>query len=83
MSTSRGRTRAGCAEPTRCCFAGRAVEGRDLPPGGRLREDFEVWGQRNLAEHGIRCVFLDGWCPRVRIGKNRVRVPGSLIQRCN
>jgi putative transposase len=25
--------------------------------------------------HGIRYLFLDGWYPRVRIGKKRVRVP--------
>jgi putative transposase len=42
---------------------------------GRLREDFESWGKRDLAEHRIRYVFLDGWYPRVRIGKKRVRVP--------
>jgi transposase-like protein len=42
---------------------------------GRLREDFEAWGQRDLAEHQIRYLFLDGWYPRVRIGKKRVRVP--------
>ena len=42
---------------------------------GRLREDFESWAKRDLAEHRIRYVFLDGWYPRVRIGKKRVRVP--------
>lgn len=42
---------------------------------GRLREDFESWRQRDLAEHGIRYLFMDGWYPRVRIGKKRVRVP--------
>jgi putative transposase len=42
---------------------------------GRLREDFESWAKRDLAEHGIRYLFLDGWYPRVRIGKKRVRVP--------
>lgn len=42
---------------------------------GRLREDFECWSKRDLGEHGIRYVFLDGWYPRVRIGKKRVRVP--------
>jgi transposase-like protein len=42
---------------------------------GRLREDFASWGKRDLAEHRIRYVFLDGWYPRVRIGKKRVRVP--------
>ena len=42
---------------------------------GRLREDFESWAKRDLAEHRVRYVFLDGWYPRVRIGKKRVRVP--------
>lgn len=42
---------------------------------GRLREDFANWGKRDLAAHRIRYVFLDGWYPRVRIGKKRVRVP--------
>lgn len=42
---------------------------------GRLREDFESWQKRDLGEHGIRYLFLDGWYPRVRIGKKRVRVP--------
>ena len=42
---------------------------------GRLREDFESWCKRDLGEHRIRHVFLDGWYPRVRIAKKRVRVP--------
>jgi transposase-like protein len=42
---------------------------------GRLREDFAAWGQRDLAAEHIRYLFLDGWYPRVRIGKKRVRVP--------
>jgi transposase-like protein len=42
---------------------------------GRLREDFAVWGQRDLAAEQICYLFLDGWYPRVRIGKKRVRVP--------
>ena len=41
----------------------------------RLREDFEAWCQRDLGELKIRYLFLDGWYPRVRIGKKRVRVP--------
>jgi len=43
--------------------------------GGRLREDFEGWAKRDLGELKIRYLFLDGWYPRVRIGKKRVRVP--------
>jgi len=42
---------------------------------GRLREDFAAWAKRDLGELKIRYLFLDGWYPRVRIGKKRVRVP--------
>lgn len=42
---------------------------------GRLREDFETWCHRDLAEEDIRYVFLDGGYPKVRIGGGRERVP--------
>jgi putative transposase len=42
---------------------------------GRLREDFAAWAKRDLGELNIRYLFLDGWYPRVRIGRKRVRVP--------
>jgi transposase-like protein len=42
---------------------------------GRLREDFAVWATRELGALKVRYVFLDGWYPRVRIGRKRVRVP--------
>lgn len=42
---------------------------------GRLRGDFETWSKRDLGEEKIVYLFLDGWYPRVRIGKKRVRVP--------
>jgi transposase-like protein len=42
---------------------------------GRLREDFETWRSRELAEEDIRYVFMDGWYPKVRIGGRRERVP--------
>lgn len=42
---------------------------------GRLREDFETWRTRDLADEDIRYVFMDGWYPKVRIGGRRVRVP--------
>jgi putative transposase len=42
---------------------------------GRLREDFEAWARQDLSELKIRYIFLDGWYPRLRIGKKRVRVP--------
>lgn len=42
---------------------------------GRLREDFAAWAGRELHALKVRYLFLDGWYPRVRIGKKRVRVP--------
>ena len=30
---------------------------------------------RDLADEDIRYLFLDGWYPKVRIGRRRVRVP--------
>jgi transposase-like protein len=42
---------------------------------GRLREDFETWRNRDLADEDIRYVFMDGWYPKVRIGWRRERVP--------
>jgi hypothetical protein len=40
----------------------------------RLREDFETWRSRELADEDIRYVFMDGWYPKVRIGGRRERV---------
>lgn len=42
---------------------------------GRLREDFDTWRTRDLADEDIRYVFMDGWYPKVRIGGRRERVP--------
>jgi transposase-like protein len=42
---------------------------------GRLAEDFAAWRTRDLASEQIRYLFLDGWYPKVRLGKQRVRVP--------
>lgn len=42
---------------------------------GRLREDFETWRARDLADDDVRYVFMDGWYPKVRIGGRRERVP--------
>ena len=42
---------------------------------GRLREDFAAWAARDLSALKVRYLFLDGWYPRVRIGKQRARVP--------
>jgi putative transposase len=42
---------------------------------GRLKGDFEHWQQRDLQADQIRHLYLDGWYPKVRIDKKRVRVP--------
>ena len=42
---------------------------------GRLAGDFETWRGRDLAEDHVQYLILDGWYPKVRIGKRRERVP--------
>jgi transposase-like protein len=42
---------------------------------GRLAEDFETSRSRDLAGDQIQYLVMDGWYPKVRIGKRRVRVP--------
>jgi putative transposase len=42
---------------------------------GRLAEDFETWRRRDLGADEIQYLLMDGWYPKVRIGKRRVRVP--------
>ena len=42
---------------------------------GRLRDEFAAWTTRDLAAEEVCYLFLDGWYPRVRIGKKRARVP--------
>lgn len=42
---------------------------------GRLAEDFRAWQQRDLAADKIVYLWMDGWYPKVRLGKQRVRVP--------
>jgi putative transposase len=42
---------------------------------GRLRDEFIAWSTRDLAAEEVCYVFMDGWYPRVRIGKKRARVP--------
>lgn len=42
---------------------------------GRLKEDFEQWQQEDLKDAEIQYLFMDGWYPKVRIDKKRVRVP--------
>jgi putative transposase len=45
----------------------------------RLKEDFTAWRQRDLSTEDIRYIFLDGWYPKVRIGKKRERVPVLVV----
>jgi transposase-like protein len=42
---------------------------------GRLRDEFTTWSERDLAAEEVCYIFMDGWYPRVRIGKKRARVP--------
>jgi transposase-like protein len=46
---------------------------------GRLGEDFRSWQERDLREDNICYLFLDGWYPKVRIGKRRERVPVLVV----
>jgi len=46
---------------------------------GRLRDEFTAWSTRDLAAEEVCYLFLDGWYPRVRIGKKRVRVPVLVV----
>ena len=41
---------------------------------GRLADDFETWRRRDLAADQIQYLLMDGWYPKVRIGKRCVRV---------
>jgi putative transposase len=42
---------------------------------GRLKGEFERWQQRDLQAEQICHLYMDGWYPKVRIDKKRVRVP--------
>jgi len=46
---------------------------------GRLRDEFSAWSARDLAAEAVCYIFMDGWYPRVRIGKKRVRVPVLVV----
>src|SRR6516164_9779646 len=46
---------------------------------GQLRDEFATWSVRDLAAEEVCYLFLDGWYPRVRIGKKRVRVPVLVV----
>jgi hypothetical protein len=41
----------------------------------KSRDEFTAWSARDLAAEEVCYLFLDGWYPRVRIGKKRARVP--------
>jgi transposase-like protein len=41
----------------------------------RLKEDFETWRERDLSGEDIRYLYMDGWFPKLRLGKRRVVVP--------
>jgi transposase-like protein len=45
----------------------------------RLKDDFTAWRERDLSGEDIRYILLDGWYPKVRIGKKRERVPVLVI----
>ena len=45
---------------------------------GRLTGDFETWRGRDLADDQIQYLIMDGWYPKVRIGKRRERVLVTL-----
>jgi hypothetical protein len=60
----------------RTAFAWRAVvEGCGVAPDGAAARRLRGVGAVGLGELRIRYLFLDGWYPRMRIGKKRVRVP--------
>jgi transposase-like protein len=46
---------------------------------GRLKDEFEQWRSRDLASEQVRYLFLDGWYPKVRLGKKRVVVPVLVV----
>lgn len=41
----------------------------------RLKQEFESWRARDLAGEDIRYLLMDGWFPKLRLGKQRVVVP--------
>lgn len=46
---------------------------------GRLSEDFNTWRSRDLSSDKIQYLYMDGWYPKVRIGKKRERVPVLVV----
>lgn len=41
----------------------------------RLKQEFETWRERDLSAEDTRSLFMDGWFPRLRPGKQRVDLP--------
>jgi transposase-like protein len=41
----------------------------------RLKQEFETWRVRDLSDEDIRYLMMDGWFPKLRLGKQRVVVP--------
>ncbi|MFQ5745485.1 MAG: IS256 family transposase [Acidobacteriota bacterium] len=41
----------------------------------RLKEQFQSWRGRDLADDDIRYLYMDGWYPKLRLGRQRVVVP--------
>lgn len=41
----------------------------------RLKHEFDAWRERDLSGEDIRYLFMDGWFPKLRLGKQRVVVP--------
>lgn len=41
----------------------------------RLKHEFDIWRERDLGGEDIRYLFMDGWFPKLRLGKQRVVVP--------
>ena len=41
----------------------------------RLKQEFENWRGRDLEKEDVRYLYMDGWFPRLRLGKQRVVVP--------
>ena len=52
-------------------------QGYEVLGGGA--DDLAAWRSRDLANEQIRYLFLDGWYPKVRLGKQRVRVPVQRV----
>ena len=41
----------------------------------RLKDEFDAWRERDLSLDDIRYLYMDGWFPKLRLGKRRVVVP--------